>query len=596
MSHRNGVLAGVLLALVGCAHPQTRLQSAEEAERDPLADVKTIGDVTSVANAEPVVVGGVGLVVGLNGTGGGAPPGNYRSILEADLKKNGVENIKEVLNSTETALVLVSALIPAGAHENDPIDVEVTLPPQSKATSLRGGYLKECVLYNYDSTRNVVPGTQRPEQMMKGHPLAHAEGALLVGFGDGDEAMQLKRGRIWGGGKAKISRPFYLALNGDQQYVRVAIRVAERVNETFQGPYRGTGSHLAEAKTKTVVYLKTPAQYAHNLPRFLRVVRLIPLQESPGPNSSYRKKLEENLLDPAKTVTAALRLEALGTDSIPALKEGLKSSHALVRFTSAEALAYLGSPACGEELAKLVQDKPVLRAYCLTALASLDEAICHVKLRELLSSSSAETRYGAFRALRALDEREPTVRGEQLNESFWVHRVAPDSMPLVHISTSRRPEIVLFGEEALLDPPFSFRAGPDFVVSAGRDDQRCTITRVTLQEGTRRKQCSLKLADVLKTLADLGGQYPDVVELLQQADRIQCLNCKVLVDALPQATSIYQLAQTNANGEEAGDVDSTDEELVKARADFGATPTLFEDGGRRRGRHGVEHDGGAGGE
>lgn len=595
MSHRYEVLGVVLLALAGCATTQTsRFVAEEEPERDPLADVKTIGDVTSVANADSVVLSGVGLVVGLNGTGGGAPPGTYRQILEADLKKKGVDNIKEILNSNEVALVLVSAMIPAGCHKGDPIDVEVTLPPQSKAVSLRGGYLKECVLYNYDSTRNVSPGTQRADQMMKGHPLATAEGALLVGFGDGDEAAQLKRGRIWGGGKSAIDRPFYLALNSDQQYVRVAMRVAERVNETFQGQYRGAGSALAEAKTKTVVYLKVPAQYKHNLPRYLRVVRLIPLQEAPNVNSSYRKKLEENLLDPAKTITTALRLEGLGTDSIDILKTGLKSSHALVRFTSAEALAYLGSPACGEELTKLVQDKPVLRSYCLTALASLDEAICHVKLRELLSSSSAETRYGAFRALRALDDRDPTVRGEQLNESFWLHRVAPDAAPLVHFSTSRRPEVVVFGEEPVLDPPFSFRAGPDFVVSASRDDQRCTITRITLESGTKRKQCSLKLSDVLKNLADLGGQYPDVVELLQQADRIQCLNCPVAVDALPMATSIYKLAQANADGEDGAEAD--DAELVKARPDFGATPTLFEDGNRRKKRPDPDGAAGAGGE
>ena len=73
------LLASFCLAL-GCAHQQTRLQSEEDADRDKEADVKTIGDVTGVANAEPIRVIGVGLVDGLPGTGGGASRGvSHRS-------------------------------------------------------------------------------------------------------------------------------------------------------------------------------------------------------------------------------------------------------------------------------------------------------------------------------------------------------------------------------------------------------------------------------------------------------------------------------------------------------------------------------------
>ena len=94
--------------------------------------------------------------------------------------------------------------------------------------------------------------------------------------------------------------------------------------------------------------------------------------------------------------------------------ERLKSEHPLVQFCSAEALAYLGDASAGEVLGRMVEQQPALRAFILTALASLDEAICHVELRRLLSSSSPETRYGAFRALRALDENDDAIKGELL--------------------------------------------------------------------------------------------------------------------------------------------------------------------------------------
>ena len=53
----------------------------------------------------------------------------------------------------------------------------------------------------------------------------------------------------------------------------------------------------------------------------------------------------------------------------------------------------------GYVLAKTVEEQPMLRAYALTAMASLDENVCRVHLAEMLASKSPEVRYGSFRAL-----------------------------------------------------------------------------------------------------------------------------------------------------------------------------------------------------
>jgi hypothetical protein len=577
MFQRVWLLGVLLLAIAGCHHPETRLQAEEEPDRnkekEKEVDVRTIGDVSSYDNASPIAVSGVGLVVGLDGTGGGAPPGGYRSMLEDQLRKyQHLDNTKEILASPDAALVLVSAVIPAGARKNDLLDVEVSVPREGKVKSLRGGRLVLCVLYNYDTTRGLDPNYTKGDRPLQGHPLAFAEGSLIVGFGDGDEAARLRHGRIWGGGRCRIDRPFFIALNNDKQFASVAKAVADRINETFQMPGRGPEDEIAVAKTKAAVCLNVPAQYRLNLPRYLRVVRLIPLRETEASRIAYRRQLEEQLLDPAHTVTSALRLEALGQDSIPILKRGLTSEHVLVRFCAAEALAYLGSPSCGEELSRMVEHEPALRAFSLTAMASLDEAICHVELRRLLAAPSAEARYGAFRALHALDEHEEAVQGELLNDSFWLHRVAPQSPPLVHLTTSKRAEIVLFGEDACLAPPFAILAG-EFTVTASKDDDCCTVCRISARHGRQRRQCPLKLENVLRTLAELGAVYPDVVDVLRRVDHLQCLSCKVAVDALPQDTTVYELAKAGA-GEH--DATPTNPEIVKARADFSATPTLFE--------------------
>src|SRR5262245_32519631 len=86
-------LVGVLLVgALGCHHPQTRLQADDDTDREKY-QVKTVGDVSTFANAEGVTAAGVGLVVGLDGTGGEAPPGGHRAMLEDTLRKRGVENV-----------------------------------------------------------------------------------------------------------------------------------------------------------------------------------------------------------------------------------------------------------------------------------------------------------------------------------------------------------------------------------------------------------------------------------------------------------------------------------------------------------------------
>ncbi|MSR30366.1 MAG: hypothetical protein EXR99_02560 [Gemmataceae bacterium] len=579
------MLLALFTLMPGCMHQTPRLQAEDETERDRYG-VRTVGEFCTVGNAEPLALGGIGLVGGLEGSGGEPANDANRTMLEDDLKKQGVRNIKEMLASKEVALVLVSAGIPPGTRRGETIDVEVRLPPRSKATGLQGGFLKECILYNYNFAKNLSPDYTGPRSTLRGHPVSRAEGPLLVGFGkdSSDEEGRVRSGKIWGGGRIAIDWPFTLVLNQDQQFARVAGMVADQINDSFQMGKGDPGSTIANAKNNVAVSIRVPPQYKLNMPRFLRVVRLVPTRENDAGKggqgrANYQKKLAEDLVDPARCITAALRLEALGAESIAVLKKALLAEHPLVRFSAAESLAYLGSPSCGEELARSILEQPVLRAFSLTAMASLDEAICQVKLREILySATDDETRYGAFRALRTLDERNDAIQGEYLNESFWLHRVSPDSPGLVHISTSKRAEIVLFGKLPGLKPPFSILAG-EYTVTTGEDDTRCNISRIPLRGGkSARKSCSLGLEEVIRTLADMGATYPDVTELLRQADQIQALTCRVRNDALPQAVSVYDLVKAGKGKSGKGG-----EALVfEGQVDLSATPNLYAKPGASR--------------
>ncbi|MFO0843533.1 MAG: flagellar basal body P-ring protein FlgI [Gemmataceae bacterium] len=575
-------LAGpaALLLLIGCQSTAEALRRGKSDDDSELHryDVPTVGDWTTVGNAEPTQLGGVGLVEGLEGTGGDCNQDAYRAMLLEQMTKDRVPNASTLLKSPECALVVVEAAIPPGAHKDDLIDVEVKLPPGSKATSLRGGVLRKTYLFNYDFQKNLSPNYKDSNGMMMGHRRAIARGPVIVGAGQGDDAVRVKSGRIWAGAKLIADQPLALVMNQERQQGRYTSLIADRLNTTFQttGLRGALDSSVAHTGNATVISLRVPVQYRHNLPRYLRVVRAVPLGESadaPGKTESdrrsYRQKLADDLLDPSRAVVAALRLEGLGAKSIPVFKDkGLKSEHPLVRFVSAEALAYLGSPAAGEELYRAAVEYPLFRAYALTALASLDEAVCHLKLKELIVSNlDDEVRYGAFRALRLLNENEPLVRGEHLNESFWLHRIAPDTKPLIHVSTSKRAEVVLFGQSPRLTPPFSILAG-EFAVTATKDDDRCTVSRFPARGEPVRRQCPLTVEAVLTTMAELGGQYPEVVTMLQQAASCDGLSCRVRVDAVPQAPTVHELVKA---GKDAAD-------LVPAGQDLGRTPDLFQVG------------------
>ena len=83
-------LAVSLFCLTGCLDPQVRSQAADDSDHDRETAIQTIGDVTAVANVEPVPLSGVGLVVGLDGTGGAAPPSGFVDVLSTELRKRGV--------------------------------------------------------------------------------------------------------------------------------------------------------------------------------------------------------------------------------------------------------------------------------------------------------------------------------------------------------------------------------------------------------------------------------------------------------------------------------------------------------------------------
>lgn len=555
--------------LSGCLHSGNRLKSPEEIEKDRDLAVHTVGDVTVLANAGVWQVSGVGLVTGLDGTGD-APKGEFRAELEKQLMVRQVENVKKILDDPSNALVLITARIPLGCMKGDPLDIEVSLPKGSKCTSLKGGYLQEAVLWNHENIRRLKPDADS-DRVLKGHVFARAKGPLVVGLGGPGEPMELMRGRIFEGGVSLVERPFFFELRTDEKSAkaRVAGDVASRINFMFredpkkrdavlrnkhlflledvtQKVGRGNESlgrdEMAKAVSPTVIQARLPYVYRHDPERYLRVARLTPLREDAERSGPYRRRLQKMLLDPKDTIHAALRLEALGSESVTTLKQGLSSEYPLVRLASAEALLYLGSLAGVDELAKLAEEHPLFRTNCLAALASSDESVCKQKLAHMLGSTDTELRCGAFWALRLNRDtkeenpafRSPYLRTDRIADICWLHRPAPESTPLVQVFLQGRPEIALFGQDVALQAPVRVTAGPEFVIALEKGDTLCTVSRFVPGTGARRQQCGILLEDVMRAMVELGAEYPELIDLVRSLDSGGALPCPVAVNIVPE--------------------------------------------------------------
>ncbi len=552
----------------GCKHSatppasQTRSQIGEDASD---ADtVVTIGSKTVVSEAQPLTVSGVGLVWQLHGTGSSPPSGGWRTMLEESFKKakrDQALNVKELLDGPNrtTSLVLVTAQIPPGARKGDLIDVQVTLPEESKTTSLLGGVLWPCELLTTDTTGNIHSQIHDGEssgatgRLLLGSTWARAQGPL-VGANlvtqngklapvslDAEGRPECRAGMISDGAIVTGNRPYFLRLNDNERRAATSAAIAERLNATFHTT-ADPNLKVAEAKTPDSVLLNVPVAYRHNNYRFLLIARQVPYTPVRA-DSAYRRKLADELMDPSTCLTAAIKLEALGGDCRQSLQVGLESASPWVQFAAAEALAYQGVNLGVGALARLAEDHPALRAQCLTALASVDDASGTEKLVEMLSSSDPELRQGAFIGLRLADERHAAL-GSRTSKASWLYRVAPDAPPAVHLNSSGRSEVVVFGDVKFQGSVPPIAVGTEFTVSVA--EGRPLVTRVFAgrkDAQVEKAHCAdANLTSVLAAMAALGGGYSDAIELLRKADRAEVLSGKLVLDAIPREMSVQQLA------------------------------------------------------
>lgn len=512
----------------GCSGPVFRPQSPEAGLDLPaMPEVRLVSEYTHPYGMNYVKVEAVSLVTGLDGTGSDPAPTPQRAALLDEMKRRGVDAPNDVLASPNTSMVLVRAFLRPGIQEGDRFDVEVRVPSRSETTSLRDGWLLSTRL-----TEMAVLG----EQIRKGHLFGMADGPILVDpSADAEkDSAYATRGRILSGGVSLKSRPLGLIISPQHKSVRVSQQIANSINHRFHTFVKGRKQGVATPKRDDFIDLLVHARYKDNVARYIQVIRNVAIDESPAALQARLLFLEQQLADPLTTATAAIRLEAIGdTQAQEILKQGLASKDPEVRFYSAEALAYLDDTAAANVLADVARNEPAFRVNALAALSAMDDVMAYDALRSLLEVKSAETRYGAFRALWAMNEHAPLVRGEHLGEQFHFHVLDVPGPDMIHVTRSFRAEVVLFGKEQHFQLPLMLDAGKNILIN-GLSGSEITVSRFAVGAKPETRKVSTRVEDVIRAIVELGGTYPDVVQALQQAKRDGALASRFEVDALPE--------------------------------------------------------------
>jgi len=163
--------------------------------------------------------------------------------------------------------------------------------------------------------------------------------------------------------------------------------------------------------------------------------------------------------------------------------------------------------------------------------------------------SSAETRYGAFRALWTMDKRDECLASENMNDEFKLHVIDAEGDPMVHLTRFRVPEVVLFGADQKLQTPISLTAGRHIMITAPSGSETVTVSRFDVHDEDQQIVTTTSVADIIRAVGKLKAAYPDVAQMLVQAEKQSNLPGRLEIDALPESGRTYYRMAAVAPGD-----------------------------------------------
>ncbi len=499
-----GILTAVaLLGLAGCSEsdwkwdwnrekaattrPAGTMSPEVTRARPSVATEGTVGSVAYLQGTRMMRVRGYGLVIGLGDKGSRNVRPSVREEVLTELRRYRLANPQAARNlpsperqleSLDTAVVEVTADIPAGARKDQHFDV-IVRADDPDTQSLVGGTLVPCDLRIFQETS---PGMGQEGRIhgRAGGPIFTnpfvSSGGSPSGATTRPSSANLREGTIIGGGINKIDRRLSL-ISIIESYATVKA-IEDTINRRFTRDEK-----IAKAVSPSNVELQIPPEYAHERQRFLELVMHLPLASSPIQREARTKALIGEIGRPdAPLEDVALSLEGMGLSVIPVLQPLYTDPRRQVNFYAARTGMRLGDDLAVDVVARHAGDPK--SPYRLAAIRELGYCKNTVRaagvLYEQLSDSDNRIRLRAYEALRKVDPGaiSRAVVGE-LPPNFMLEVVPSEGPPLIYARRSESRLIALIGGDRMLfRPPLLYaQAGQPVTLSADASARTVTLLR-----------------------------------------------------------------------------------------------------------------------
>ncbi|MEO1278363.1 MAG: flagellar basal body P-ring protein FlgI, partial [Planctomycetota bacterium] len=370
----------------------------------------TVGASASIIGVEPVLVSGLGIVVGTSGDGGPLPPGVEATVVRQLSLRSGTlgmdifnetrfegESPESFLRRPDVSVVVILGLIAPGAPEGSSFDV---LAFSLNNEDLSGGNLWQTDLRLGRPTVQGGPTTRL---------VGFAQGPVYTNpFASGPRANN-SQGRIIGGGT--MTNPLELAIRLNVPSPRRTRAIASMINTRFgDSPFdRGdiaSGRFAGQSDAATsLITLSIPWSFKDRPEEFLRLVAHI------NPDAQGREELFAGRYiralreEPGWADRIAWALEALG----PVVINGSTTISTLYdapevapRMAALRVGARLGDPNAERPLIAMARDDSNVDQQ-IEALKLLGElgtgAMVDATLRDMAASETVSVRVAAYEAM-----------------------------------------------------------------------------------------------------------------------------------------------------------------------------------------------------
>lgn len=512
---------------------------------ESLAVRDTIASVGYLIGRRIMRVRGYGIVVGLGNKGSSEVPGPIREELIGEIRKRnhsareqfGMDTIdpEALLDSRDTAVVLVAGEIKPATLEGGTFDVWVQAVPGTQTESLAGGHLWRCDLKMYRETS--------AGRVTEGRALAHAEGPVYIApftqIEDAATPVDPRRGQVLAGGTATQDREIHIEMYNPSY--QTSTQVAETINARFS-----TTPPVADAVSPGRVKMRVPDAYVDDADHFLDLVLHLYLPKEPDfPDRRARALVAEIQRTNALHEDIALAWEALGRNVLSHIRDLYADPRPDVAYHAARTGLRLNDELAIETLRRFAYEPDT--KYQSFAIAELGKAgglhQAAAAIRPLLNQSDPRVRGWAYEALLERGDRAietiPAAGGD-----FFLDIVNTDGPPLIRANVTAAPRLAVFGNGVQCRAPL-FYASSDrsLTISAGAEDVGLTVVRQwPNREGMLSFVCSPEVGPLVLRLADwpapsdpaeppgAGVGYSQVVETLFALCEQKAINAQFVLE------------------------------------------------------------------